>query len=231
MTKPKQSKETEDFKAEAEKATANESKLLGAPVKPKSKARIKREYKAQMDAVQAVVEAVDCSKYTADDFIAWLDRTESFMEVSFVETKALTEYLRRDTHYCKGKSDAEVLVIEGKLKAACKRVRAHAEERGRLMLTSEQVIGGLVVELRADYSFRVRIQSGIYSRRYTTEDVEQVAEDFPTLAQVLVMEAYQSLPRVGLGDETIVNLNSSPVREHNGLVYLDNVLRSFTEDN
>jgi hypothetical protein len=221
VTKPKQSKETEYFKAEAEKA---------APVKSKSKAQMKREYKAQMDAAKAVVDAVDCSKYTADDFIAWLDRTESFMEVSFVETKALTEYLRRDIHYCKGKSDAEVLVIEGKLKAACKRVKAHAEERGRLMLTSEQVIGGLVVELRADYSFRVRIQPGIYSRRYTTKDIEQVAEDFPTVSEALVMEGYRNLPRVKLGDETIVNLNGSPVREHNGLVYLDDVMRLFTEE-
>ena len=98
------------------------------------------------------------------------------------------------------------------------------------MLTSEQVIGGLVVELRADESFRVRIQQGIYSRRYTTEDIEQITKDFPTLAEALVMEGYRNLPRVKLGDETIVNINGSPVREHNGLIYLDDVLNLFTEE-
>lgn len=224
-------RETFYFQQEAQEQAAIESAVSGKKVKPKSKAQMQREYRAQMDAAQAVVDAVDCSMFTADDFMAWLDRTEDDMQLRFIETKALSEYLRREICYCKGKSDAEVAVIEGKLKEAYKKVKAHTEVRVRLMQTTEQVIGGLVVELRADESFRVRIQPGIYSSRYTTEDIEQLEKDFPTLAQALVMEGYRALPRVRLGDETIVNLNGTPVREHNGLVYLDDVLHLFTEEN
>ncbi|MHC5849687.1 hypothetical protein [Nostoc sp.] len=223
-------RETFYFQQEAQEQAAIESAVSCQKVKPKSKAQMQREFKARFNAAQAVVEAVDCSKFSADDFIAWLDRTEDDMQLRFIETKALSEYLRRDMRYCKGKSAAEVAVIEGKLKEAYKRVKAHTEVRVRLMQTTEQVIGGLVVELRADESFRVRIQPGIYSRRYTTEDIEQLEKDFPTLAEALVMEGYRAMPRVKLGDETIVNINGNPVREHNGLVYLDDVLRLFTEE-
>ncbi|WP_322679145.1 MULTISPECIES: hypothetical protein [unclassified Nostoc] len=224
-------RETWSFQQEAKEQAAIESAISGKKVKPKSKALMQREYRAQMDAAQAVVDAVDCSKFSADDFIAWLDRTEDVMQLRFIETKALSEYLRREVHYCKGKSAAKAAVIEGKLKEAYKRVRAHAEARTKEMQTTEQVIGGLVVELRADESFRVRIQPGIYSRRYTTEDIEQLEKDFPTVAEALVMEGYKALPRVKLGDETIVDVMGTPVREKDGLVYLDDMLNLFAEEN
>ncbi|WP_375510180.1 hypothetical protein [uncultured Nostoc sp.] len=212
-------RETFYFQQEAQEQAAIESAVSGQKVKPKSKAQMQREYKAQMDAAQAVVDAVDYSQYTTSDFLTWIDDTEDFMQLQMIDSKAMNTYVKQCI-----REDIKLRETEYPT------VKKYAEARTKEMQTTEQVIGGLVVELRADESFRVRIQPGIYSRRYTTEDIEQITKDFPTLAEALVMEGYRALPRVKLGDETIVNLNGNPVREHNGMVYLDDVLHLFTEE-
>lgn len=87
------------------------------------------------------------------------------------------------------------------------------------------------------YSIRVRIAPGIYSRSYATdkpEDTMQLAQDYPAITHDNFMEAYLSLPRVSLGEETLVQLpnNLGTLREVGGMVDLSSLGGAFglTED-
>lgn len=84
---------------------------------------------------------------------------------------------------------------------------------------------GLTLQIREDYKFRIK-EGFDWSRLYDSkngDDIRYLSKRYPKLAEKWFKAAWDNMPRVTIGNETIIDCMGHSIRTIDGMVRVDDL--------